>query len=143
MPRCNNPMHRQPHLDLALLTTCRLKELKELISSYQSMRDSGRAPAVCASIIETARQCNLDKDVQLPEEDPKDLSIDDRDLIVGESSLREGARRFVMMSHCSAGLMSVGPSTLSALALHPAAHVPCPPACTALRRQRVPQADGD
>lgn len=25
------------------------------------MRDSGRAPAVCASIIETARQCNLDK----------------------------------------------------------------------------------
>lgn len=49
------------------------------------MRDSGRAPAVCASIIETARQCNLDKDVQLPEEDPKDLSIDERDLIVGES----------------------------------------------------------
>ena len=38
-----------------------LKELKELISSYQSMRDSGRAVAVCATIIETARQCNLDK----------------------------------------------------------------------------------
>jgi magnesium chelatase subunit H len=60
-----------------------LKELKELISSYQSMRDSGRAPAVCASIIETARQCNLDKDVALPEQEPKDLSIDERDLIVG------------------------------------------------------------
>lgn len=60
-----------------------LKELKELIASYQSMRDSGRANAICATIIETARQCNLDKDVSLPEEDPKDLSIDERDLIVG------------------------------------------------------------
>ena len=38
-----------------------LKELKELISSYQAQRDSGRAVAVCATIIETARQCNLDK----------------------------------------------------------------------------------
>lgn len=38
-----------------------LKELKELISSYQSMRDSGRAVAICQTIIETARQCNLDK----------------------------------------------------------------------------------
>lgn len=38
-----------------------LKELKELIASYQSMRDSGRASAICATIIETARQCNLDK----------------------------------------------------------------------------------
>ena len=38
-----------------------LKELKELISSYQSMRDSGRAVAICSTIIETARQCNLDK----------------------------------------------------------------------------------
>ena len=60
-----------------------LKELKELIASYQSMRDSGRANAVCASIIETARQCNLDRDVDLPEEDPKDLSVEERDLIVG------------------------------------------------------------
>lgn len=60
-----------------------LKELKELIASYQSMRDSGRANAVCATIIETARLCNLDRDVALPEEDPKDLTIDDRDLIVG------------------------------------------------------------
>jgi cobalamin biosynthesis Mg chelatase CobN len=38
-----------------------LKELKELISSYQSMRESGRAEQICATIIETARQCNLDK----------------------------------------------------------------------------------
>lgn len=60
-----------------------LKELKELISSYQSMRDSGRANAICATIIETARQCNLDKDVTLPEGDPNDLDIEQRDLIVG------------------------------------------------------------
>lgn len=60
-----------------------LKELKELISSYQGMRESGRAEQICATIIETARQCNLDKDVKLPEADAKDLSMDDRDLIVG------------------------------------------------------------
>lgn len=46
-----------------------LKELKELISSYQSMRESGRAEQITATIIETARQCNLDKDVQLPADD--------------------------------------------------------------------------
>ncbi|GIL68376.1 hypothetical protein Vafri_21675 [Volvox africanus] len=60
-----------------------LKELKELISSYQSMRDSGRAEQICATIIETARQCNLDKDVKLPEAEAKDLTMDDRDLVVG------------------------------------------------------------
>ncbi|GIL44514.1 hypothetical protein Vafri_1964 [Volvox africanus] len=60
-----------------------LKELKELISSYQGMRESGRAEQICATIIETARQCNLDKDVKLPEADAKDLTMDDRDLVVG------------------------------------------------------------
>lgn len=62
-----------------------LKELKELISSYQSMRESGRGEQICATIIETARQCNLDKDVKLPEDDAavKALSIDARDLVVG------------------------------------------------------------
>eukprot|EP00775_Hariotina_reticulata_P013861 gene13861-13983_t len=62
-----------------------LKELKELISSYQSMRESGRAEQICATIIETARQCNLDKDVALPADDAaaKALSIDERDLVIG------------------------------------------------------------
>eukprot|EP00204_Picochlorum_oklahomense_P000044 CAMPEP_0118801986 /NCGR_PEP_ID=MMETSP1161-20130426/3453_1 /TAXON_ID=249345 /ORGANISM="Picochlorum oklahomensis, Strain CCMP2329" /LENGTH=1410 /DNA_ID=CAMNT_0006729979 /DNA_START=72 /DNA_END=4304 /DNA_ORIENTATION=+ len=60
-----------------------LKELKELISSYQSMRDSGRSDAICATIIETARQCNLDKDVKLPEDDTKELDMEEKDLIVG------------------------------------------------------------
>lgn len=62
-----------------------LKELKELISSYQSMRDSGRAEQITATIIETARQCNLDKDVNLPADDAAmaALSLDERDTVVG------------------------------------------------------------
>ncbi len=60
-----------------------LKELKELISSYQGMRDSSRSDAICATIVETARQCNLDRDVDLPEDDTKQLSVDEKDLIVG------------------------------------------------------------
>eukprot|EP01025_Chloroclados_australasicus_P056517 TRINITY_DN7000_c0_g1_i1.p1 TRINITY_DN7000_c0_g1~~TRINITY_DN7000_c0_g1_i1.p1 ORF type:complete len:1392 (-),score=211.30 TRINITY_DN7000_c0_g1_i1:327-4502(-) len=60
-----------------------LKELKELISSYQSMRESGRAEQICNTIIETARQCNLDRDVELPEGDASELSKDARDTVVG------------------------------------------------------------
>lgn len=60
-----------------------LKELKELIASYQGMRESGRAEQICATIIGTARQCNLDKDVQLPGEDDK-LTIEQRDLVIGQ-----------------------------------------------------------
>jgi len=62
-----------------------LKELKELISSYQSMRESGRGEQICATIIETARQCNLDKDVKLPADDEaaKALTLDERDMVVG------------------------------------------------------------
>jgi magnesium chelatase subunit H len=62
-----------------------LKELKELISSYQGMRESGRANAICATIIETARQCNLDKDCDLPpgDSDCSELSIDQKDQVVG------------------------------------------------------------
>lgn len=61
-----------------------LKELKELISSYQGMRESGRAEQICATIIETARQCNLDKDVKLPEPDAK-LTVEERDLVIGNT----------------------------------------------------------
>ncbi|XP_070020219.1 magnesium-chelatase subunit ChlH, chloroplastic-like [Nicotiana sylvestris] len=45
-----------------------LKQLSELISSYQSLKDTGRGPQIVNFIIGTARQCNLGKDVQLPEE---------------------------------------------------------------------------
>jgi hypothetical protein len=41
-----------------------------------------RAEQICATIISTARQCNLDKDVNLPADEDK-LSLDERDLVVG------------------------------------------------------------
>ncbi|TVT97973.1 hypothetical protein EJB05_56744, partial [Eragrostis curvula] len=60
-----------------------LKQLSELISSYQSLKDSGRGPQIVSSIISTAKQCNLDKDVPLPEEG-EELAPKERDLIVGK-----------------------------------------------------------
>ncbi|CAN6270856.1 unnamed protein product [Urochloa humidicola] len=60
-----------------------LKQLSELISSYQSLKDTGRGPQIVSSIISTAKQCNLDKDVPLPEEG-EELPPKERDLIVGK-----------------------------------------------------------
>ncbi|KAI3472195.1 hypothetical protein Pfo_029683 [Paulownia fortunei] len=60
-----------------------LKQLSELISSYQSLKDTGRGPQIVNSIISTARQCNLDKDVDLPEEGVE-ISAKERDLMVGK-----------------------------------------------------------
>ncbi|GAA0151636.1 hypothetical protein LIER_10317 [Lithospermum erythrorhizon] len=45
-----------------------LKQLSELISSYQSLKDTGRGAQIVTSIISTARQYNLDKDMELPGE---------------------------------------------------------------------------
>ncbi|KAG6546150.1 hypothetical protein Mapa_012184 [Marchantia paleacea] len=59
-----------------------LKQLSELIASYQSLKDTGRGPQIVNSIISTAKQCNLDKDVELPEEGA-DLTSDARDTVVG------------------------------------------------------------
>ncbi|XP_031504289.1 magnesium-chelatase subunit ChlH, chloroplastic [Nymphaea colorata] len=59
-----------------------LKQLSELISSYQSLKDTGRGEQIINSIISTAKQCNLDKDVSLPDEGTQ-LSSDERDLVVG------------------------------------------------------------
>ena len=64
-----------------------LKELKELISSYQGLRENeGRGPAIVNSIISTSYTCNLDKDVDLPDLETYDASNDtaeNRDAIVG------------------------------------------------------------
>lgn len=60
-----------------------LKQLAELISSYQSLKDTGRGPQIVSSIISTARQCNLDKDVSLPD-DGVELTREERDLVVGK-----------------------------------------------------------
>jgi len=65
-----------------------LKELKELISSYQGLRENeGRGPAIVNGIVSTAYTCNLDKDVDLPEletYDAKDDTQENRDDIVGK-----------------------------------------------------------
>jgi magnesium chelatase subunit H len=59
-----------------------LKQLSELIASYQSLKDTGRGNQIVATIISTAKQCNLDKDVELPEEDVE-LESEERDTVVG------------------------------------------------------------
>ncbi|WP_413325234.1 magnesium chelatase subunit H [Synechococcus sp. MIT S9503] len=60
-----------------------LKELGELVGSYQQLREGGRGIQIVNTIVETARQCNLDKDVDLPEEDASKLDLDGRDALVG------------------------------------------------------------
>jgi len=66
-----------------------LKELKELISSYQGLRENeGRGPAIVNSIVSTAWTCNLDKDIpDLPSLETFDASketAEKRDDIVGK-----------------------------------------------------------
>jgi magnesium chelatase subunit H len=61
-----------------------LKELGELIASYQTLKDSGRGVAIANSIIDQCRIVNLDKDIALPEGDAKDLTPDERDNLVGK-----------------------------------------------------------
>ncbi|MCP9835313.1 MULTISPECIES: magnesium chelatase subunit H [unclassified Cyanobium] len=62
-----------------------LKELGELVGSYQQLRESSRGVQIVNAIIETARQCNLDKDVVLPEGDADAAALDrdGRDGVVG------------------------------------------------------------
>ena len=65
-----------------------LKELKELISSYQGLRENeGRGPAIVNSIVSTAYTCNLDKDIStmpnLETYDAKNDTPENRDAIVG------------------------------------------------------------
>jgi len=59
-----------------------LKELAELIASYQSLKDTGRSLSIVNTIIAKAQECNLDRDVNLPD-DAKDLNDLDRDNVVG------------------------------------------------------------
>ncbi|MCP9914875.1 magnesium chelatase subunit H [Cyanobium sp. ATX 6F1] len=60
-----------------------LKELGELVGSYQQLRESSRGVQIVNAMVETARQCNLDKDVKLPEQDAAELSREQRDDVVG------------------------------------------------------------
>merc|ERR1719230_1730117 len=61
-----------------------LKELQELIASYQGLQDTGRGVSIVNTIIAKATECNLDRDIDLPAEDAKDLDDETRDTVVGK-----------------------------------------------------------
>merc|ERR1719310_1327597 len=65
-----------------------LQELAELVKSYQGLRENEqRGASIVNSIVATARQCNLDKDIEdLPSEetDTKGFTIEERDDVVGK-----------------------------------------------------------
>lgn len=60
-----------------------LKELSELIASYQTLKDSGRGIPIVNTIMDKCRMVNLDKDIILPEQDAKDMTASERDTVVG------------------------------------------------------------
>ncbi len=60
-----------------------LKELGELIGSYQTLKDGARGIQIVNTIVDKARLVNLDKDIPLPDKDAKDMSAEERDTIVG------------------------------------------------------------
>ena len=60
-----------------------LKELGELIGSYQSLKDSGRGIQIVDTVMDQARIVNLDKDIDFPEKSAKELTQEERDTIIG------------------------------------------------------------
>jgi magnesium chelatase subunit H len=60
-----------------------LKELGELIGSYQSLKDSGRGIQIVDTVMDQARIVNLDKDIAFPEKSAKDLTQAERDTVIG------------------------------------------------------------
>ena len=68
-----------------------LKELSELIASYQTLKDSGRAVPIVNAIIDKCRLVNLDKDItELADEtlDAANLDAEVRDTLVGKVYIR-------------------------------------------------------
>ncbi|MEQ8961024.1 MAG: magnesium chelatase subunit H, partial [Coleofasciculus sp. C2-GNP5-27] len=60
-----------------------LKELNELIGSYQTLKDTGRGVPIVNTIMDKCRLVNLDKDITLPEKDASELTPEERDTLVG------------------------------------------------------------
>ena len=60
-----------------------LKELGELVASYQTLKDTGRGAQIVDSIMDKARICNLDLDIEFPES-AKELDAEARDTVVGK-----------------------------------------------------------
>jgi magnesium chelatase subunit H len=61
-----------------------LKELGELVASYQSLRDSGRGVQIVDTIVDKCRIVNLDRDIALPDHSVKDLTVEEQDNVVGK-----------------------------------------------------------
>ena len=62
-----------------------LKELSELIASYQTLKDTGRGVSIVNSIMDKCRIVNLDRDINLPDTDARDMTAEERDNIVGSA----------------------------------------------------------
>ncbi len=60
-----------------------LKELSELIASYQTLKDTGRGIPIVNTIMDKCRLVNLDKDIALPEIDASAMNPEQRDNLVG------------------------------------------------------------
>ncbi|KAM7270306.1 hypothetical protein ACFE04_029520 [Oxalis oulophora] len=91
-----------------------LKQLSELIASYQSLKDTGRGAQIVSSIVSTAKQCNLDKDVELPEEGVE-IPAKERDNVVGKvyAKIMEIESRLLP---CGLHVIGEPPSALEAIA---------------------------
>ncbi|NJR51700.1 MAG: magnesium chelatase subunit H [Leptolyngbyaceae cyanobacterium CSU_1_3] len=61
-----------------------LKELGELVASYQSLRDSGRGVQIVDTIVDKCRIVNLDRDIALPDHSAKDMTPEERDTVIGK-----------------------------------------------------------
>jgi magnesium chelatase subunit H len=61
-----------------------LKELSELIASYQTLKDTGRSAPIVNAVIDKCRLVNLDKDILLPEQDAAELTAEERDTLIGQ-----------------------------------------------------------
>lgn len=79
-----------------------LKELSELVSSYQGLRENeARGPSIVSAAIACARRCNLDKDIKdLPPDDfePKQMTLD----------VREKRNRLTRSSYCAGDYTVLG-----------------------------------
>lgn len=60
-----------------------LKELSELIGSYQTLKDTGRGVPIVNTIMDKCRLVNLDQDIHLPDTDAQNMTAEERDQIVG------------------------------------------------------------
>jgi magnesium chelatase subunit H len=60
-----------------------LQELSELIGSYKELRQGMRGIAIANTIMDKVRLVNLEKDVNLPNQDAKEMTLEERDNVIG------------------------------------------------------------